>query len=380
MGFKIRVLIGSLFTFIGLALVVYWRAGNAAIRVPWFGISVNGAWGIPLFVLGIVIIILSRRGQRRAHAHNSARGFREVIKVDLRVLLKTFSTRVYFYYWSWKAEIRHVLKVISLFALIGLAVLMGVEVGLEFWGKIWLSDLTKATGFHLSLTIIFVLAVAYVAWHHWSEIKKPNYEYRFAQCLRSIIYGSAGPDATKALLGKIHAVFEDVGISHVCIARPTAGGELVIDREEVYPGEERPEFFYRARIGQGDVCGVSGRVYNDGLVRYVPRLFFPIGKRHIQLLACPRVRVKMMPFPHAVQYRSDADVLVEEKPDYGCVELPSNDDGRVPFLALLSIPLMKSGRNNTVGILNFDFDKVNPLDRSDIELALVIAHTLGQRL
>jgi hypothetical protein len=220
------------------------------------------------------------------------------------------------------------------------------------------------------------LAVAYVAWHHWSEIKKPNYEYRFAQCLRSIIYESPRPNATRALLKKIHAVFEDVGISHVCIARPM-GRQLVINPEEVYPEERRPEFFYQARIGQGDARGVSGRVYDDGLIRYVPRLFFPIGNRYIQLL--PWIRVRMMPFPHAVQYRADADRLVEEKPDYGCVEL-SNDNSRLPFLAFLSIPLKKTGRNNAVGILNFDFAEVNPLDRSDIELALVIAYTLGQKL
>src|SRR5438876_34475 len=169
MRFKIGFLIGTAFTCLALALLGYRLTGNEALSVPWFCISINRAWGIVPLVLGIVIIVLSWRRQSRIPSRAPGGGFRQEIIREARLQLKALFARIYFYYWSWKTEIRHYVKVTSLFALIGLAVLTAVEVGLEFFGRIELSALTAATGLHLSLTILFILAVAYLAWHHWSE-------------------------------------------------------------------------------------------------------------------------------------------------------------------------------------------------------------------
>src|SRR5208337_2300640 len=98
-------------------------------------------------------------------------------------------------------------------------------------------------------------------------------------------------------------------------------------------------------------------VYEDRMVRYVPRLYLPFGRVAIRLpLPMPDKwrRVRMMEFPHAVMYsfQSDQkgkfDSLTEEKPDYGCVVLPQplkptdldrRQDG-LPFRSFLSVPLM----------------------------------------
>ena len=70
MGIDIRLPIGMLFTAIGLILGIFGAMSDRALYQRSLGINVNLWWGIALLAFGVFMLLLGRRGHRRAHAQN----------------------------------------------------------------------------------------------------------------------------------------------------------------------------------------------------------------------------------------------------------------------------------------------------------------------
>lgn len=62
MGLDIRLLIGALFTILGVLLAGYGLWSNAVIYQRSMGINVNLLWGLVLLVFGLAMSLLGRRG------------------------------------------------------------------------------------------------------------------------------------------------------------------------------------------------------------------------------------------------------------------------------------------------------------------------------
>lgn len=64
MGWDIRLLIGALFTVLGVLLAGYGLFGSKDIYERSLGININLVWGIPMLVFGVAMIMLARRASR----------------------------------------------------------------------------------------------------------------------------------------------------------------------------------------------------------------------------------------------------------------------------------------------------------------------------
>lgn len=70
MGFDIRLLIGGLFTLLGLLLAGYGWHSDPALYEHSLGINVNLRWGLAMLAFGIIMMLLGRRGARIAQQKN----------------------------------------------------------------------------------------------------------------------------------------------------------------------------------------------------------------------------------------------------------------------------------------------------------------------
>jgi hypothetical protein len=68
MGIDIRLPVGILFALLGVILAVFGLASDPARYQQSLGININLYWGAVLFVFGIVMLLLGRRGARRQKA------------------------------------------------------------------------------------------------------------------------------------------------------------------------------------------------------------------------------------------------------------------------------------------------------------------------
>jgi len=66
MKLDIRIPLGLLFLVFGGLLAAFGMASNSAIYERSLGINVNLWWGAVMLVFGLVMLVLGRRGQRRA--------------------------------------------------------------------------------------------------------------------------------------------------------------------------------------------------------------------------------------------------------------------------------------------------------------------------
>lgn len=67
MGWDIRLPLGGLFAVLGILLVGYGLLGSKDIYQRSLGININLAWGMPMLVFGVVMILLARRASRSTH-------------------------------------------------------------------------------------------------------------------------------------------------------------------------------------------------------------------------------------------------------------------------------------------------------------------------
>jgi hypothetical protein len=66
MGIDIRLPLGTLFSLLGLILIVYGAASDPSLYRQSLGINVNLYWGVVLLIFGALMFALSRRGARAA--------------------------------------------------------------------------------------------------------------------------------------------------------------------------------------------------------------------------------------------------------------------------------------------------------------------------
>ena len=64
MGLDIRLPLGLLFVLLGVILTIFGIAGDSARYQQSLGVNINLYWGIVLFVFGLVMLFLGRRGTR----------------------------------------------------------------------------------------------------------------------------------------------------------------------------------------------------------------------------------------------------------------------------------------------------------------------------
>lgn len=280
----------------------------------------------------------------------------------------------YLWLWSYKSDIRHRLKQSSLFVLVISTVLLAFECILEWMGAERLHRVLVAGLFgHKWLstieTILFAAAVVFMIWHHRHESKKPAYEFSFVQRMRDLVesrFAEGEKASTTYGLRILYSAFRRAGVQHVSFySSDSTGTTLRINHSDVYPSNVPDSFFVSVAPG----TGVAGRVYNDMLPRYVPRL-----------------RFAKLSFPHAVQFQYTEEInqdgLAHLRLEYAEPELDaftSPRQGLCPFRSFLSVPI-KVADNQCVGVLNFDFKRSDPLDKADISMAVVCGLLFGDVL
>lgn len=315
---------------------------------------------------------------------------RQTLKPFLQTFQKGFQyfcVVAYFWPWSYKTAIRHNLKVGSLWTLLITSSLLLVEVLMELIGADrihhWISaaHLVDMQGSFASLgpiknyvlPALFILAVLYLFWHHYTEIGKPGYEFAFLRQLNRFLRERDANQSEEALipaaLRVFHKVFEDSHIEH-CSMYTVSNDALTIPDAYIYPDAVGQGYQINLNIGEG----VAGLVFKDALPRYVPRLLFPFTTW--------RKFLPSIPFPHAVKFepqlKGDVLELVNEDLDFYAFKNPNNTEPT--FRSFVSVPLKPVGVEKCFGVLNFDFSKVDALDKSGIAMASVLGLILADEV
>jgi GAF domain-containing protein len=299
--------------------------------------------------------------------------FRNAIKDIRRRWIAFGIAYAYLTYWDEKTKYRERLHegALAVFGTSGVVTLFELVenlVGADRLHQVIKFVAGEYPAIRVTLELVFLAAVVVALWLHYTESKKPVYQYAFVSCVAELLE-RRGKATIPEMLELFHFVFRRTGVAHVCMAHPCDDG-LVIDRGHVYPAEQSESFFKPIPPE-----GVAGRVFNDGRVRYVPRLFFPFNRRSWPLpFTKYRVWLPTMKFPHSVSYAHEEDAttgkpkLAAQKPDLDSV---FGEDFQ--FQSFLSLPLMLLDGTRCVGILNFDFHRTDPIWKPEIEMALVLA-------
>jgi hypothetical protein len=306
----------------------------------------------------------------------------------------------YFFWWSYKTERRHKAKVASLGILSISTLLLGGELLVEAAGAERIAGMVEQLGalgpaaewvialrnwmpLHYVLFALILIAVGSLIFHHMHEAWKPGYEYLFVKRLSDVLLSNSPKEKriTEAL-AIFHSAFERAGIKHVSVyTKDSAKNELCIATGHVHPlPKDLASYAVPLPLG----TGVAGSVFagekdeGDGIIRhlprYVPRLSWFFGR---------------VPFPHAVKF-----AFVVEADEAGSavkhLELGNEDiepdvffspsgSPKLLFKSLLSVPMLSTDLQ-CVGVLNFDFDSLDPLEKSDIAMAVVFGLVLGREI
>ncbi|HEX8459687.1 MAG TPA: hypothetical protein VF656_20500 [Pyrinomonadaceae bacterium] len=293
------------------------------------------------------------------------------------LLLRYAPIAIYFLVWGVKTKIRHAMKVGALFVLSISTVLLLVEVLLETTGSerihAFMSDPRLHT-FHEVLLGFFVIAVIFLVRHHYHESKKPGYEYGFVRQLSLFMQRrqrEPGPvdELIPSALELFYAVFKRAGVAH-CSYYRMDGEALIMRGNSVYPFTDDPGYRLALKVGSG----VAGLVARDGVTRYVPHVYFPFAKR--------RKWLPTLFFPHAVRLKFNhiegSAELEHIGFDVDVYERPAS--GEVLYNSFVSVPVKPVVTDQAYGILNFDFARRDPLDKSDIAMAALFGLLLGDEI
>lgn len=285
----------------------------------------------------------------------------------------------YFFVWSYKTAIRHLLKVTSLGVISLSTVRLLVEFAIE-WRR---SETFHVMGLLPSLTksnnvlfVIFTGAVSYLVWHHYRESRKPSYEYRFVKQLAQFMQGrQKNGNRTDTFiplaLQLFHRVFEHAGVRHCSVFR-LKGSVLSIQPSHVYPHSDQLDYSVELKEGEG----VAGEVFGDMMPRYVPRIHFPFSTK--------RRYLRTWSFPHALKFvpyeeKGELEIgLGKDSLRFGKFREP--EGGTWTYKSFVSVPVQSVATGERFGVLNFDFNKIDPLDKSDILMAVVFGLILGDEI
>jgi len=314
------------------------------------------------------------------------RGTLEPLLQTIRKGFQYLCVVAYFWPWSYKTAVRHYLKVGSLVTLLISTITFLFDMSLEWIGterlhKWFSSDTTSELQGVLShfspvkkyvLPALLITAVIYLIWHHYSEIWKPGYEFAFLSQLNRFMRDREANENEEALipaaLKVFHKVFKDSHIQRCSIYTVSNAG-LVIPDPYIYPDNVKG---YQISLQVGE--GVAGRVFTDGLPRYVPRLLFPFTRVGGLLPS--------IPFPHAVKFESqvkgDTLELGNEALDFDAFK--NAYEAEPLFRSFVSVPLKPVGVSQCLGVLNFDFSAVDALDKSGIAMAFVLGKILADEV
>jgi hypothetical protein len=291
----------------------------------------------------------------------------------------------YFWYWNIKTPLRNAFHLGSLRVLQFFTLLLILEVINEIRQQEVLGWIVAAAHKYKTIGLVmFLVAAVLLFWHHHHETKKPEYEYKFVRRLYELIECSRlrGTPATIAeVLQILHSVFVRTGIEHVSIHLANESGVLRIPSDHVFPAGPPAHFFVECQKGEG----IAGKVYADKKPRYMPRLFFPnwtvrgcIPFRHCVVLAIrdpKQGRFRQMRNKIAAKFGKTPKPLESDLvPDgFDLQVFKDNRKGqRALFRSLLSVPLLSMIDGKCTGVLSFDFDGTDPLDKAAISMAMIL--------
>ncbi|HZR55302.1 MAG TPA: hypothetical protein VFA74_00395 [Terriglobales bacterium] len=269
------------------------------------------------------------------------------------------------YYWTWmrKERIRRRFRLGSFIVLISLASLLIIEFTAEYYGAHRLADFLRlssvAEGIKLGL---FLAAATFIIFHYQSEIKKPEYEFKFVISLLTLM--SKRREGTEVnSLQIFHTLFSKANIANVSAYTHK---ENRLARHSCFSKNPHAIFLEELAIK----TSVGGRVLSDGAVRYVPRLFLP------------NVRSKrrwLLYMPHALKFKFNETYELDGRPR---VERDVfSGDRSIQFCSLLSVPIkLGKDQEGCIGVLNFEFGAPGTLDAVDIAMASVYATWFGREV
>jgi hypothetical protein len=279
----------------------------------------------------------------------------------------------FIYYWQWnhKAKFKRVARTLSFAVVVFQSGILLLEALGDYFGAErlvhWLKLLPVSESTRLSF---FLGAAVFLAFHYHSEMTKPEHEYHFATRLLTAMSRQREGKDDNATLGIFHALFTRVAVRHVSVYRPTED-KLSLRITAVFPSEKDLSYYQDLPIEKG----VAGRVFSDQAPRYAARLFFPIRFRRSKFCVY---------LPHAQrfvlqQYKEAsgrfAFRLIEKKVDAHIFE--TDDRSKLLFNAFLSVPILHPKTGESLGVLNFDFDKPGRLDAVDVTMASVFGRWFG---
>jgi len=333
--------------------------------------------------------------------------------IDLSTyIFKYFLIFIYFLAWTIKSHLRRHLR-FGLLAFLSLSnLLLAMELVLEWKKPIYIEYIIhEAKEYSDYLFIALILAIVYLFYDHLREVKHRGHEYTFVKHVLAFLRSPRPAHTTEdaCIQGAVelfYGCFKRARI--VCTSVHKAEGDsLRIKDIYTYPQATHPAYFLPLSKG----FGVAGRVFDDGNPRYLPRLYFPFAKRGGWLPTAY--------FPHGVifevqgveknQYQAKASKLdffiFQTRPPSDPCEFchtqqwqqtltgrwfcgqcrkraPLTPSDRMPFRSLLSVPVKfeNETRKTSYGVLNFDFARHDPLDASDVAMAVTFGILLAEEL
>ncbi len=288
------------------------------------------------------------------------------------------------YYWTWirKERIKRGFRLGSFIVLLFLAALLIVEFSADYYGAPRLADFLRLTPVSEGIKLaLFLAAATFILFHYQSEMKKPEYEFRFVIGLLTLMSKQReGADVNSLQI--FHTLFSKADIANVS-AYAYQQDRLI--KHSVYSEKENPIFLAELPIK----TSVAGKALSDGAARYAPRLFLPNTSK------TKRNRGWPLYMPHALRFKfsevneqeSNGGSVGKNLSFYRLDSSPKverdvfNWDCNVQFCSLLSVPI-KLGKDEEgcIGVLNFEFAGPGTLDTVDIAMASVYATWFGREV
>jgi hypothetical protein len=285
-----------------------------------------------------------------------------------KVILFFIST-VYFLYWSYAFAIG---------TIVGVLIAAFFPLLIELVGGVFHAGEVPSAGAHWArwaLTAVYWLVLFYFAVRHVRELRKREREkyalafrlgrlYEYNQSIKAQGKGVVLRD----VLEHVHGIFEPLQIAHVALHRKK-GGRISIEGNEVFPPTDHPDFLIQLDEGKG----VAGRVFQDSVTRYVPRMYLPSRRRFMPGIFLPHALT--LQFEDVEDASGSEPALLSVDIDLYVIETPQN--GQFLFRSFLSVPVKGGANGACIAVLSLDFNDCNSLKKADIALAKEVAKSIA---
>ena len=286
-----------------------------------------------------------------------------------KVILFFIST-AYFLYWSYAFAIG---------AFFGVLVVALFPLLIELLGGVYHAGKVPSAGSHWArwaLMIGYWLLLVVFAIYHVRELSNRQREkyaiaFRLGRLYEYDVIRKANAEAAvlQDVLEHVHAIFEPLQIAHVVLHRKK-DGRICIEQNEVFPKTEDPGFLIALDEGKG----VAGRVFQDSVTRYVPRIYLPAKRKFIPGIFLPHAIT--LQFETAAEASGKEPALLSVDMDLYVIEPP--ESGQFLFRSFLSVPIKCGGDGVCNAVLSLDFNDCNSLKKADIALAQEVAASIGR--